>query len=74
MLQVILALGFSAAPLTLCLPPCRQLTALVDKVEEVRGDASEYIRHGYPRFWNAWRRVFFRCAFFFGYRPTRPRQ
>nr|ABK21430.1 unknown [Picea sitchensis] len=74
MLQVILALGFSAAPLTLYLPPFRQLTCFLGRVDEVRGDAWDYVRTRYPRLWNgnAWRRIYYRCARFFGVRPPLP--
>nr|ABK22972.1 unknown [Picea sitchensis] len=66
MLQVVLAFCFSASPLTLYFPPCRQLSELVEKIQEIAGEMAIYYRRAYPQIRIACRRILTRCGL---YRP-----
>lgn len=69
MLQVVLAFCFSAAPLTLYFPPCRQLSELVEKIQEIAVEMAIYYRRAYPQIRLACRRILTRCGL---YRPLNP--
>lgn len=70
MLQVVLALCFSAAPLTLYFPPCRQLSELVEKIQEIAGEMAMYYRRAYPQIRLACRRILTRCGLYSPLNPT----
>ncbi|KAL9231240.1 hypothetical protein vseg_006492 [Gypsophila vaccaria] len=55
MLQFVLAVAFSAVPLTLYVPPMRHLTLFVASIEELLRETSGYRRRVFPRLRHAFR-------------------
>lgn len=49
MLQLLLAVALSAAPLTLYLPPIRSLNLFVETVEAFLAEVAVYSMRAYPR-------------------------
>ncbi|CAN8278863.1 unnamed protein product [Cochlearia groenlandica] len=66
MLQLFFTVAFSAAPLTLYLPPIRCLTVFVAAMEEIGAEGRVYRRRNFPRVRIAWSRL--RDRFFSSYR------
>ncbi|CAN7135622.1 unnamed protein product, partial [Brassica rapa subsp. narinosa] len=57
MLQLFFTIAFSAAPLTLYIPPIRCLTVFVETVEEMGMEGRVYSRRVFPRARIAWSRL-----------------
>lgn len=49
MLQVFVALAFSTAPVTLFIPPMRNLNLLVETMEAIAKEAADYSLRALPR-------------------------
>ena len=58
MLQMFLAVAFSAVPLTLYIPPMRSLTLFVDTIEDAIHQTGSYGIRAYPRIRRAFQRLF----------------
>ncbi|CAO2831756.1 unnamed protein product [Amaranthus hypochondriacus] len=58
MLQMFFAVAFSAVPLTLYIPPMRNLTLFVDTVEDAVRQTGSYGVRAYPRIRRAFQRLF----------------
>ncbi|KAF2553185.1 hypothetical protein HID58_077643 [Brassica napus] len=70
MLQLFFTIAFSAAPLTLYIPPIRCLTMFVETMEEMGMEGRVYSRRVFPRARIAWTRLL-DCFFSFS-SPRRP--
>ncbi|CAN8254702.1 unnamed protein product [Cochlearia groenlandica] len=57
MLQLFFTMAFSAAPLTLYIPPVRCLTVFVETMEEMGTEGRVYSRRIFPRVRIAWSRL-----------------
>lgn len=57
MLQLFFTIAFSAAPLTLYIPPIRCLTVFVETMEEMGMEGRVYSRRVFPRARIAWSRL-----------------
>ncbi|RWR77763.1 RING/FYVE/PHD zinc finger superfamily protein, putative isoform 1 [Cinnamomum micranthum f. kanehirae] len=57
MLQLLFAVAFSAAPLTLYVPPVRSLNLFVETIENLLRQTTVYTVRAYPRIRHAWARV-----------------
>ncbi|KAG7565369.1 hypothetical protein ISN44_As10g020650 [Arabidopsis suecica] len=68
MLQLFFTIAFSAAPLTLYIPPIRCLTVFVETMEEMGMEGRVYSRRLFPRARIAWSRLL--DCFFSSSRPT----
>ncbi|KAG6595630.1 hypothetical protein SDJN02_11617, partial [Cucurbita argyrosperma subsp. argyrosperma] len=58
MLQLFFAVAFSAVPLTLYVPPIRSLNLFVETLEELLRDSAAHTLRVYPRFRQAFSRLF----------------
>ncbi|CAN6913013.1 unnamed protein product [Brassica oleracea] len=70
MLQLFFTIAFSAAPLTLYIPPIRCLTMFVETMEEMGMEGRVYSRRVFPRARIAWSRLL--DCFFSSSSPRRP--
>ncbi|KAK8937647.1 hypothetical protein KSP40_PGU017646 [Platanthera guangdongensis] len=57
MLQLFFAVAFSAAPLTLYVPPVRSLNLFVETMETLARESSVYTNRAIPRLHLAFRRI-----------------
>ncbi|KAJ0231203.1 DIS3-exonuclease-like protein [Hirschfeldia incana] len=71
MLQLFFTIAFSAAPLTLYIPPIRCLTMFVETMEEMGMEGRVYSRRVFPRARIAWSRL---LDCFFSSSPPPPRR
>ncbi|CAI0430987.1 unnamed protein product [Linum tenue] len=64
-LQLFFTVAFSAAPLTLYIPPVRSLNLFVEMMEEMVRESRLYTIRYYPRARNVWSRLWnrFLCNF-----------
>ncbi|KAF8044009.1 hypothetical protein BT93_A2096 [Corymbia citriodora subsp. variegata] len=58
MLQLFLAVAFSAVPLTLYVPPIRSLNLFVETIEELLRQTTLYTLRAYPRIRLAFTRLY----------------
>ncbi|KAH0464587.1 hypothetical protein KFK09_009098 [Dendrobium nobile] len=57
MLQLFFAVAFSAAPLTLYVPPVRSLNLFIETMENFARESSGYTNRALPRLHLAFRRI-----------------
>lgn len=62
MLQLFFTVAFSAAPLTLYVPPIRSLNLFVEAMEDMVRESRTYTTRAYPRLRVAWSRIL-NCIF-----------
>ncbi|KAI3409239.1 uncharacterized protein J3R85_019607, partial [Psidium guajava] len=58
MLQLLLAVAFSAVPLTLYVPPIRSLNLFLETLEDLLRQTTLYTIRAYPRFRLAFTRLY----------------